>query len=66
MHATLKPFLSALLMCVVIACINVLVHSHVFALILSAALGGATYVLALTFIFHIDIIKEVKVFSHNQ
>lgn len=59
-HATYKPFLSALMMGLVIGLIKLVVTHHLTALILSVLLGGITYLSTLYFVFNVNMVKEVK------
>ncbi|MFZ2206150.1 MAG: oligosaccharide flippase family protein [Microgenomates group bacterium] len=60
LHATYKPFLSALMMGLVIGLIKLVVTHHLTALILSVLLGGTTYLSTLYFVFNVNMVKEVK------
>lgn len=59
-HTTYKPFLSALIMGLVIGLIKLVITHHMTALILSVLLGGATYLSTLYFVFNVNMVKEVK------
>ena len=66
MYTTYKPFLSALLMALVMMLANMAVHNHLLALALSASLGAITYLCALSLLFRVNIMKEVQVLFHKQ
>jgi len=55
-----KPFLSALVMVVVINIIKLFATQHLVALVLSVLMGGVAYLSTLYFIFHVNMVKEVK------
>lgn len=59
-HSIYKPFLSAVMMILVISLIKLVVTHHLMALILSVLLGGTTYLSMLYFVFGVNMVKEVK------
>lgn len=59
-HSIYKPFLSALMMVLVITLIKLVVTHHLMALTLSVLLGGATYLSMLYFVFGVNMVKEVQ------
>jgi len=59
-EAVHKPFLSTCLMAFIVILINLTVHSHLIALLLSASIGAGIYFSSLYFLFKINLFKELR------